>query len=149
MVAESPARRSGSALENHPMIIPDVKAKAAFTPEHYHAVPLARSNVSVTMLVCLKAGQYIPVHAPGVDLCLLILEGRGRWCDGRGEASAGPGDLLLAAIGEMRGVLAQTDMVALATVTPPPGPTDHDTVQRLLKKGRWRDVDTSPVSGCT
>lgn len=129
------------------MIIKEVERLSDFRKDHYNAVGLGGSEHCKVMLVCLEAGQFIPVHQPGMALCLLILDGYGILADGQTETKSGPGDLLFCASGETRGVMAETRMVALAVVTPPPGPHDHEMVKRMLQKGRWRDADTDHLIG--
>ena len=121
------------------MIIHNVAAKRAFCGEKYNAVCLAGSESAKVMLVCLEARQFIPAHAPGIDLYALVLEGFGMLCDGEHEERAGPGDMLFARAGERRGILAETALVLWAVVCPPPGPGDHKLLEQLLKQGRWCD----------
>ena len=131
------------------MIIKDIESLSDFRTDQYKAVALGGGGNCKAMLVCLEAGQFIPVHKPGIDLCLLIIDGEGILSDGQTEQKAGPGDFLYSAAGESRGVMAKTRMLALAVVSPPPVPKDHETVQRMLKEGRWRDADTDHIIGRT
>ncbi len=128
------------------MIIKNIESLARFGPDHYNAVALGGGANCKVMLVCLEAGQFIPVHQPGIDLCLLILVGNGILPVGSTEHNAGPGDLLYVLSGESRGVMARTRLVALAVVTPLPSPKDHEKVLRMLKEGRWRDADANHIS---
>ena len=129
------------------MITKNIESLSDFREDHYNAVALGGSGNCKVMLVCLGPGQFIPVHQPGIDLCLLILDGYGILSDGQAERKAGPGDLLFCVAGESRGVLAETRMVALAIVTPPPGPQDHEKVKQMLREGRWRDANADQVAG--
>ncbi len=49
----------------------------AFRPERFNPVVLAENPRVKVILVCLEPGQFIPVHRPGVDMALVVLEGEG------------------------------------------------------------------------
>ena len=121
------------------MIINNVKAKAVFKDDRYNAIGLAGSDHGKAMLVCLKSRQFIPVHAPGIDIFALVLEGHGVLRDQETAQRAGPGDMLFVQAGLNRGILAETEMILWVVVSPPPGPNDHVLVEKLLKDGLWRD----------
>ncbi len=121
------------------MIVHNVGSLEQFRQGHYNAVPLGGGKNSKVMLVCLESGQFIPVHDPGIDLCLLIIAGEGILADEAGQRIGKAGDLLYVVAGEKRGLRATSRLVALAMVAPPPGPDDHVQVERLLRKGRWCD----------
>ncbi|NNM84765.1 MAG: cupin [Phycisphaerales bacterium] len=127
------------------MILGNIKNLSNFRRDHYNAVALGGSGNCKVMLVCLEAGQFIPVHQPGIDLCLIVLEGRGMLYDGQTEQMGEPGDLLYARAGESRGIMADSRLVALAIVTPPPGPQDHEQVEQMLTQGRWHDANTDQI----
>lgn len=120
------------------MLVSSPRDCAAFRSDHYNAVPLAGSAHCKVMLVCLEAGQFIPVHSPGIDLSLVVLEGRGTMCSGEEEKPLGPGGVLFAAAGEARGIRAETRLVLFTVVSPPPTEADHVEVHRKLKAGTWR-----------
>lgn len=121
------------------MIAPSIRELAAFDPQRFNAVTLAQTPHSKTMLVCLEPGQSIPVHHPGVDLTLLILEGRATLVAGDQElAAAGPGAVMSVPAGESRGIKADQRTLALVTVAPPPTAEDHREVAEHLKTGTWR-----------
>lgn len=121
------------------MIAPSIRALAAFDPQRFNAVTLAQTPHSKTMLVCLEPGQSIPVHRPGADLTLLILEGRATLVAGDQELTgAGPGAVMTAQSGQPRGIKADQRTLALVTVSPPPTAEDHREVAEHLKKGTWR-----------
>ncbi len=90
------------------------------------------------LLVCFEPGQFIPVHRPGVDLVLLVLEGEGRLVAGDREDGLTAGAVAFIAAGETRGIRADTRLVALQVVSPPPTDTDHAEVVRRLQEGTWR-----------
>ena len=50
----------------------------AFRPERFNPVLVAAGAHMKAVLTCLEPGQFIPVHRPGVDMVLIVLEGGGR-----------------------------------------------------------------------
>ena len=111
---------------------------ASFTPDRFHPIPFGQSERSRALLVCLEPGQFIPVHAPGVDIVFVILEGEGTLIAGDHEEQVGPGAIAFAAAGEARGLLARTRLIAVHVVSPPPTEADHTVVMAGLKRGAWR-----------
>ena len=111
---------------------------ASFTPDRFHPIPFGQSERSRALLVCLEPGQFIPVHAPGVDIVFVILEGEGTLIAGDHEEIVGPGAIAFAAAGEARGLLARTRLIAVHVVSPPPTEADHAAVMAGLKRGAWR-----------
>ena len=120
------------------MILSDVRDAAAFDSQRFNAITLAQTPHSKTMLVCLEPGQSIPVHSPGIDLTLTVLDGRATLVSGQDElARAGPGATLHAAASQRRGIRAEERTLALVIVSPPPTAEDHREVAEHLKKGTW------------
>ncbi len=111
---------------------------AAFRPERFNPVPVSAGSHLKAVLTCFEPGQFIPVHRPGVDMVLLVLEGEGRVVAGGQEQAAGPGTIVFVPAGEARGVKAETRLVALHVVSPPPTEKDHVEVMARLKEGSWR-----------
>lgn len=111
---------------------------AAFRPERFNPVLLAQDERVRALLVCCEPGQFIPVHAPGVAVTLVVLEGEGTLVAGEHEEKVGPGAIAFASAGEARGVRADTRLVALHAVTPPPTEDDHAGVISKLERGVWR-----------
>lgn len=121
------------------MIAPSIAKLASFDPKRFNAITLAQTSHGKTMLACLEPGQSIPVHRPGVDLTLLILEGRATLVAGEEELTgAGPGAVMVVQAGQPRGIKADLRTLALVTVSPPPIADDHREVAEHLKKGTWR-----------
>ena len=119
-------------------VVLDYKTAASFSPEQFTPVPFGQSERSRALLVCLEPGQFIPVHAPGVDIVFVILEGEGTLIAGDHEAIVGPGAIAFAAAGEARGLQARTRLVAVHVVSPPPTEADHASVMAGLARGSWR-----------
>lgn len=121
------------------MLIQSIKEKAKFGKEHFEAVPLVRTDKSVLMVVGLEPGQAIPVHHPGSDVVITILEGEATLVSGDEDLEhAGPGSVLHAAAGKARGIRADKRTIAIAVACPPPSQDDHREVAEHFAKGTWR-----------
>lgn len=120
------------------VILDSYQNAISFRPEKFNAVMMGASNHMKGVLTCFEPGQFIPVHRPGVDMLLVVLEGEGRVVAGEREQDARPGTVLFVPAGEARGVKAATRMVALHVVSPPPTESDHAEVGARLQQGQWR-----------
>ncbi|MHB8731143.1 MAG: cupin domain-containing protein [bacterium] len=120
------------------MLLRSYRAAAAFTPECFNPVPVAQSERAKVLLVCLEPGQFIPVHRPGVDLTIAVLEGEGTLVVGDREEAIGPGAVACAPARTARGLKAATRLIVLNVVTPPPTDADHAEVAAGLRRGCWR-----------
>lgn|SRR5512142_2319076 len=109
-----------------------------FRPERFNAIALSGNDRVKVILACFEPGQFIPVHRPGVDLTLVVLEGEGALVAGDREEKIGPGAMSFIPAGEARGVRADTRLVALHLVSPPPTDADHVEVMSKLKQGTWK-----------
>ncbi len=89
------------------------------------------------VLAYFKKDQFIPVHAPGVDLVLYILEGEAEVVAGEERLSAVKDDLIVIPKGAKRGVKALTELAILHVVQPPPTAEDHNEVHAKLAQGRF------------
>jgi quercetin dioxygenase-like cupin family protein len=89
------------------------------------------------VLAYFKKDQFIPVHAPEVDLILYILEGEAEVVAGEERLSAGKDDLIVIPKGAKRGVKALTELAILHVVQPPPTVEDHNEVHAKLAQGKF------------
>lgn len=90
------------------------------------------------VLAYFKAGQFIPVHTPGVDLVLFVLEGEAEVIAGGDERlTARKEDLIIVPKGLKRGIRALTELTILHVVQPPPSEEDHKEVHAKLAEGRF------------
>jgi quercetin dioxygenase-like cupin family protein len=89
------------------------------------------------VLAYFKTGQFIPVHTPGVDLVLYILEGEAEVVTGDERVTARKDDLIIVPKGLKRGVKALTELTILHVVQPPPSEEDHKQVHARLAEGRF------------
>lgn len=110
----------------------------AYRPEHFNPLMLAGNQRAKVILACFEPGQFIPVHRPGVDLTLAVLEGKGQLVAGEHETDIGPGAIAFVPAGEARGIRAETRLVLLHVVTPSPTEADHLEVMAGLQRGTWR-----------
>ncbi len=103
-----------------------------FSPINVHNGPGYR-----VILTYIKAGQFIPVHSPGVDLVYAVFRGSGfAYVDGK-KRKISPGDILVVSAGKSRGIEAETDMEALHIVSPIPDESDHEEVMRKLSEKKF------------
>jgi quercetin dioxygenase-like cupin family protein len=110
----------------------------AFRPERFNPVLVAAGSHMKAVLTCLEPGQFIPVHRPGVDMVLVVLEGDGQIVAGDAETPVQTGAVIFVPAGEARGLKAGTRLVALHVVGPPPSEKDHVEVMSKLKQGIWQ-----------
>ena len=110
----------------------------AFQSSRFNPVVLAENQRAKVILACFEPGQFIPVHQPGVDLTLFVLEGEGQIVAGEHEEHVEAGAFAFVPAGESRGIKAETRLVLLQVVTPPPTEQDHVQVMTGLKRGAWR-----------
>ena len=120
------------------VLIPSYRSRAAFVPERFNPVAVGGTERVKVLLVCCEPGQFIPVHQPGVDLTLVVLEGEGRLVAGAQEEPVQAGAVAFIPAGEARGLKAESRLVALHVVTPPPTEADHAGVAEKLKRGEWK-----------
>ncbi|MGH7122010.1 MAG: hypothetical protein ACREFP_23955 [Acetobacteraceae bacterium] len=121
------------------MLIRSIREKAMFGKERFEAVTLARTTKSDTKVVALEPGQAIPVHHPGSDLTMVIIEGEATLVSGSEElAHAGPGAVLHSDAGQARGIRADKRTIALVVASPPPTQEDHRELAEHFAKGTWR-----------
>ena len=120
------------------IVLTSYQQAAAFTEQRLNPVALTENERVKVILACFEPGQFIPVHQPGVDLTLTILEGEALVVAGEQETRLGPGSLVFVSAGETRGIKAETRLVILHVVTPPPTFEDHSAVMAGLKRGSWR-----------
>jgi len=89
------------------------------------------------VLAYFKEGQFIPVHAPEIELVLCILEGKAEVVAGEDSVAAGKNDIIIIPKGEKRGVKALSELTVLHVVAPPPSDMDHKDVHAKLAQGKF------------
>jgi quercetin dioxygenase-like cupin family protein len=109
-----------------------------FRPDKFNPIALAQNERVKVILACFEPGQFIPVHKPGVDLTLVVMEGSGKLVAGNQEEEIGPGSVAFIPAGEARGIQAASRLVLMHIVSPPPTDADHAQVAAGLQRGSWR-----------
>ena len=99
--------------------------------------PVYQSKGMKVVLAYFKEGQFIPVHAPKVELVLCILEGKAEIVAGGEQIVAGKDDIIIIPKGEKRGVKALSELTVLHVVQPPPSDADHKEVYERLAHGQF------------
>lgn len=89
------------------------------------------------IIAYFKKGQFIPVHTPGVDVVLYILDGEAQVVAGEKRLTAKKGDLIVVPKRVRRGVKALTELSVLHVVQPPPSEEDHKEVHQKLTERRF------------
>ena len=105
---------------------------AKFAPQAVY-----QSHGIKVILAYFKEGQFIPVHAPEIELVLCILEGRAEVVAGEEKISAAKNDIIIVPKGEKRGIRALSELTVLHVVHPPPSDRDHKQVHAGLAKGKF------------
>jgi quercetin dioxygenase-like cupin family protein len=121
-----------------PTIVHHYRDAARFQAGRFTPVELGQTERVKAVLTCFEPDQFIPVHSPGVDMALVVLEGEGTIVAGDQETEIGPGTIAIVPAGSARGVKARTRLIAVHLVAPPPTETDHTDVQAKLRQGSWR-----------
>jgi len=119
-------------------VLASYRDAVTFRPERFNPVLVAAGAHMKAVLTCLEPAQFIPVHTPGVDMALLVLEGDGQIVAGDVQEAIHPGAVVFVPAREARGVRAETRLAALHLVSPPPTEKDHFEVMAKLKQGNWQ-----------
>lgn len=89
------------------------------------------------IIAYFKKGQFIPVHTPGVDVVLYILDGEAQVVAGEKRLTVKKGDLIVVPKGVRRGVKALTELSVLHVVQPLPSEEEHKEVHQKLTERRF------------
>jgi quercetin dioxygenase-like cupin family protein len=109
----------------------------SFDEKKFNPKPVYQTEQLRVILAYFKKGQFIPVHSPGVDVILCILEGEAEVVAGEERIQAKVNDLVVVPKGVKRGVRALTDLTVLHVVQPPPSEEDHKEVHQRLALGKF------------
>ena len=109
----------------------------SFGEDRFAPNPVYQSDGMKVVLAYFKAGQFIPVHSPGVELVLYIIEGEAEVVTGDERVRAVKDDLIIIPKGVKRGVKALTELSILHVVQPPPSAQDHNEVHAKLAEGQY------------
>ncbi len=120
------------------VFVQSYEQRAAFRPDKFNPVLIAENERVRVIEACFEPGEFIPVHQPTVDLTLVVLKGTGTLIADGQEHPLAPGTLAFIPGGESRGIRAETRLVLLHVVTPPPNEADHIQVASGLQRGIWK-----------
>ncbi len=109
----------------------------SFNAQRFAPNPVYQSDGMKVVLAYFKKDQFIPVHSPGVELALYIIEGRAEVVTGDRRVQAAKDDLIVIPKGVKRGVKALTELTILHIVHPPPSEEDHKEVHAKLAQGKF------------
>ena len=123
------------SFEHSNMVFTSFERERVQDDNAFSPIPVFTSKDYKVILAYFKAGQFIPVHTPSIDLVLLVYSGKGEVVAGERKFDVKPGDLVVVPRGEKRGVRALTDMEVLHLVSPPPNDVDHEEVAQKLLRG--------------
>ncbi|MEM0157068.1 MAG: DUF2249 domain-containing protein [Thermoplasmataceae archaeon] len=118
-------------------ITTDYDRSRTYNESRFSAVPVFANDQYGVLLTYLKAGQFIPVHSPGVDLVFQVFRGVGTATVGETEVKLKPGSLIIVPRGQKRGIKAITDMEGVHIVVPFPAEVDHEEVEKKLASGKY------------
>lgn len=99
--------------------------------------PVYQSDGMKVVLAYFKEGQFIPVHAPEVELVLCILDGKAEIVAGEEKVVAAKNDIFIVPKGQKRGIKALTELTVLHVVAPPPSDMDHKEVRAMIAEGKF------------
>ena len=119
------------------VVITSFEKERTYDEHAFSPIPIYSNNEYRVILVYFKAGQFIPVHKPSIDLVFLVQSGTGEAVAGGMRQEVKPGDIIIIPRGQSRGIKAYTDMEALHLVSPPPNDSDHEEVAKKLRSGRF------------
>lgn len=117
-------------------VLTSYRSAVAFQQDRFQPVVLAETERIRVLLMCLEPGQAIPVHRPGIDLALVVLEGDGVMTAGDREDPISSGTVVVVPAGTARGLRATGRLVALAVASPPPTAADHTETSAAGRSGR-------------
>jgi quercetin dioxygenase-like cupin family protein len=119
------------------VIITDYDRSRSYNERRFTAVPVFSNDKYGVLVTYIKAGQFIPVHSPDVDLIFHVFKGTGTATVDETEVMLKPGSLIIVPRGKKRGIKATTDIEGLHIVVPFPSEGDHEEVERKLASGKY------------
>lgn len=125
--------RSGR-VQSH-MVATNFTAARGYDTERFTAAGVFQSDRMKVVCGYFEPGQFIPVHGPESDVAVHVRDGTGVVRDGDESHRVAPGDVVVVAAGDDRGIKADADtrLEALLVTAPPPTDTEHEPVHRGLQ----------------
>ena len=124
-------------MENEEVIKVNALDLKSFNENRFNPKAVYESDEIKVILAYFKQGQFIPVHTPGVDVVLYILDGEAQVVAGEKRLTAKKGDLIVVPKRVRRGIRALTELSVLHVVQPPPSEEDHKEVHTKIAQGRF------------
>ena len=124
-------------MENEEVIKVNALDLKSFNENRFNPKAVYESDEIKVILAYFKQGQFIPVHTPGVDVVLYILDGEAQVVAGEKRLTAKKGDLIVVPKRVRRGIRALTELTVLHIVQPPPSEEDHIEVHTKIAQGRF------------
>jgi quercetin dioxygenase-like cupin family protein len=109
----------------------------SFDEKKFSPKTIYQTSKLKAVLAYFKEGQFIPVHTPGVDVILCILEGEAEVVAGEEKIIAKEKDVIIVPKGVQRGVRALTELTVFHIVQPPPSEEDHKEVHEKIVLGKF------------
>lgn len=118
-------------------LITNIDENRKYSDKAFNPVQVYAGQNYAVIFAYFKAGQFIPVHSPSIDVIIFVYKGKGKVFIGEKITEIKEGDLVVVPKWTKRGILAETDMELLHIVTPKPSLKDHEEVQKGLDRGSW------------
>ncbi len=115
----------------------NMKELKSFDERKFNPKVLYQTDNIKVIAAYFKPGQFIPVHTPGVDVVICVLEGDAEIVAGEEKFVAKKNDLIVVPKGIKRGVKALTELSLLHVVQPAPSEKDHIEVHQKIATGRF------------
>ena len=115
----------------------NIKELKSFDEKKFNPKVLYQTDTLKVVAAYFKPGQFIPVHTPGVDVVICVLEGEAEIVAGNEKYVAKKNDLIVVPKGTQRGIRALTELSLLHVVQPAPSEKDHLEVHQKISSGRF------------
>jgi quercetin dioxygenase-like cupin family protein len=115
----------------------NMKELESFDERKFNPKALYQTDNIKVIAAYFKKGQFIPVHTPGVDVVICVLEGEAEIVAGDEKFIAKKKDLIVVPKNIRRGIKALTELSVLHVVQPAPSEKDHVEVHRKIESGRF------------
>ncbi len=115
----------------------NMKELKSFDERKFNPKALYQTGNIKVIAAYFKPGQFIPVHTPGVDVVICVLEGEAEIVAGEEKFVSKKNDLIVVPKGIRRGVKALTELSLLHVVQPAPSEKDHIEVHQKIVAGRF------------
>lgn len=124
-------------IEDNKIIKENAFKLKSFDDYRFNPKAIYQSDQLKVILAYFKKGQFIPVHTPGIDVVLCILEGEAEVVAGDEKMIAQKHDLIIVPKGIKRGIRALSELTVLHIVQPPPTEEDHHEVHTKIAQDRF------------